>query len=174
MWTKKRAITTTTARSSPTTPSCSMATWTTLQRVKLPLSLSQHPHPAHALVRTLTPALQKLDPASSDAPRCAARWTRGFAAYEDYRAAVRKKGEEALKWARANGRRVMILAGRPYHVDPEISATASTSLAASLGFAVVTRGQRVRPCAGAEVRMSSTSGRIMRGSTARHNMPCGA
>ena len=50
---------------------------------------------------------------------------------------MRKKGEEALKWARANGRRVMILAGRPYHADPEISHGIDR-LAASLGFAVVT------------------------------------
>ena len=87
-------------------------------------------------MRTLTPALQKLDPTirRAEVRRAVAR---GFAAYADYRAAVRKKGEEALKWARANGRRVMILAGRPYHADPEISHGIDR-LAASLGFAVVT------------------------------------
>ena len=93
-------------------------------------------HSRAALVRTLTPALQKLDPTirRAEVRRAVAR---GFAAYADYRAAVRKKGEEALKWARANGRRVMILAGRPYHADPEISHGIDR-LAASLGFAVVT------------------------------------
>ena len=60
--------------------------------------------------------------------------------YKEFNAfldAVIKKGEEALKWARANGRRVMSLAGRPYHADPEISHGIDR-LAASLGFAVVT------------------------------------
>lgn len=89
-----------------------------------------------ALVRTLLPMLQKLD---STIRRAEVRRAvdRGFAAYADYRAEVRRQGDAALEWARANGKRVMILAGRPYHVDPEISHGIDR-LAASLGFAVVT------------------------------------
>ena len=34
---------------------------------------------------------------------------------------MKKKGEETLKYMEENGRRGIILAGRPYHVDPEIN-----------------------------------------------------
>ena len=60
----------------------------------------------------------------------------GFKAYEDYMAAVRKAGEEAVATARRQGRRIMVLAGRPYHADPEI-CHGINKLARSLGFAVV-------------------------------------
>ena len=59
-----------------------------------------------------------------------------FAAYEAHMLAVRKQGQEAVAWARAHGKRVMILAGRPYHIDPEIGHGID-KLAASLGFVVV-------------------------------------
>ena len=41
-----------------------------------------------------------------------------------------------MAWARAHGKRIMILAGRPYHIDPEIGHGID-KLAASLGFVVV-------------------------------------
>ena len=59
-----------------------------------------------------------------------------FAAYEAHMLAVRRQGEEAVAWARAHGKRIMILAGRPYHIDPEIGHGID-KLAASLGFVVV-------------------------------------
>ncbi len=59
-----------------------------------------------------------------------------FAAYEAHMTAVRRQGEEAVAWARANGRRIMVLAGRPYHIDPEIGHGID-KLASSLGFVVV-------------------------------------
>lgn len=34
---------------------------------------------------------------------------------------MRKKGEEVLKWMEENHKRGIVLAGRPYHVDPEIN-----------------------------------------------------
>jgi len=49
---------------------------------------------------------------------------------------VRAEGERALKYARENGMRVMILAGRPYHIDTEI-CHGIDKLATSLGFVVV-------------------------------------
>jgi len=45
-------------------------------------------------------------------------------AYEElaaYREEVRQKGVEILKEAEAKGQHVILLAGRPYHVDPEIN-----------------------------------------------------
>ena len=60
----------------------------------------------------------------------------GFDKYNEYVSAVRNKGEEALQYARANGKRIMILAGRPYHIDPEIGHGID-QLANQLGFVVV-------------------------------------
>ncbi len=39
----------------------------------------------------------------------------------DFRADIRRKGEEAIEWARAHGKKIIVLAGRPYHLDPEIN-----------------------------------------------------
>lgn len=88
-----------------------------------------------ALARTLYPCVHELDATIGknellDAARA------GFRAYERYKSALRREGESALAWARANARRIMILAGRPYHIDPEVSHGID-HLAASLGFAVV-------------------------------------
>ena len=38
-----------------------------------------------------------------------------------FKADMRRKGEETLAYARANGKKAVILAGRPYHLDPEIN-----------------------------------------------------
>ena len=60
----------------------------------------------------------------------------GFAEYDGYMAKVRDMGEKALDHAKRYNRRVMILAGRPYHIDEEI-CHGIDKLAASLGFTVV-------------------------------------
>ncbi|MDE7262862.1 MAG: acyl-CoA dehydratase activase [Oscillospiraceae bacterium] len=62
--------------------------------------------------------------------------TYGFLAYASYMRSVRVHGERAVAWARKHGKRIMILAGRPYHIDPEIGHGID-KLAASLGFVVV-------------------------------------
>ncbi len=59
-----------------------------------------------------------------------------FRKYDEYMSAVKKAGEEAIAFARSHGKRIMILAGRPYHIDPEIGHGID-KLAASLGFVVV-------------------------------------
>jgi len=59
-----------------------------------------------------------------------------FASYENWMRRIRAEGEKAVAYARANGKRIMILAGRPYHADPEIGHGID-KLAASLGFVVV-------------------------------------
>ena len=61
---------------------------------------------------------------------------RAFAAYEGFEKQVRAEGEKAIAYARANKKPIMILAGRPYHIDSEIGHGIDT-LANSLGFAVV-------------------------------------
>ena len=87
------------------------------------------------LVKTLLPSVQQLDP-SITARELKKAVQQGFLAYEQAMAAVRHQGELALEYARKNGKRIMILAGRPYHVDPEISHGID-KLANSLGFVVV-------------------------------------
>ena len=44
-----------------------------------------------------------------------------YAAYEEYRENIRKKGAEIMQYARDNGLHMIVLAGRPYHIDPEIN-----------------------------------------------------
>lgn len=60
----------------------------------------------------------------------------GFAAYDEWMQRIRNEGERALQYAKEHDKRVMILAGRPYHVDPEIGHGID-KLAVSLGFVVV-------------------------------------
>lgn len=60
-----------------------------------------------------------------------------YAAYDRYLAAVREKGAEYRAIARREGRPVVVLAGRPYHVDPEINHGIDTLLC-DLGAVVVT------------------------------------
>ena len=45
----------------------------------------------------------------------------GFARLEKYHADVREKGREIISKARAEGKQIIVLAGRPYHADPEIN-----------------------------------------------------
>ena len=44
-----------------------------------------------------------------------------YAEYADYLENIRKKGDELIEKAKRNGKPVIVLAGRPYHVDPEIN-----------------------------------------------------
>ncbi|MBQ4647987.1 MAG: 2-hydroxyacyl-CoA dehydratase [Clostridia bacterium] len=60
----------------------------------------------------------------------------GFKEYEKFMSAVKAEGIAALERARAEGKRIMILSGRPYHIDPEINHGID-QLACSLGFVVV-------------------------------------
>ena len=41
--------------------------------------------------------------------------------YQEFKNDMRKKGEEALQYMQENGLKGIVLAGRPYHVDPEIN-----------------------------------------------------
>lgn len=63
---------------------------------------------------------------------------------------MRKKGEETLNFLKENGKRGIVLAGRPYHVDPEINH-GLPEMISGYGFAVLTEdsvahlGEVVRP-----------------------------
>ena len=61
----------------------------------------------------------------------------GWAEMESAREDMRKKGEETIAWLQETGRRGIVLAGRPYHIDPEINH-GIPELINSFGFAVLT------------------------------------
>lgn len=56
--------------------------------------------------------------------------------YEKWKFDIRFEGKKALEFAKETGRYALILAGRPYHIDPEISHGID-KLATSLGFVVL-------------------------------------
>ena len=60
-----------------------------------------------------------------------------YAAYEAHMADIRAKGEEMIARAREEGRRIIVLIGRPYHVDPEVNHGID-KLIAGFGAAVIT------------------------------------
>jgi predicted CoA-substrate-specific enzyme activase len=59
-----------------------------------------------------------------------------FTAHDSYLEKVRAKGDEIIKKAEEEGKRIIVLAGRPYHVDPEINHGIDMLLE-SLGLAVI-------------------------------------
>ncbi|PKL14483.1 MAG: 2-hydroxyglutaryl-CoA dehydratase, partial [Spirochaetae bacterium HGW-Spirochaetae-8] len=59
-----------------------------------------------------------------------------FAAYEEYLREVREEGASIIRLARDQGRQIIVLAGRPYHADPEVSHGID-KLIAGFGVAVV-------------------------------------
>ena len=72
-------------------------------------------------------------PAHEIKTAAASAWTELMAARED----MRKKGEETMAYLRASGRKGIVLAGRPYHIDPEIHH-GIPELINSYGVAVLT------------------------------------
>lgn len=61
---------------------------------------------------------------------------KAYRAYRAYRADIEEYGRKALEFAKANGRLVILLSGRPYHIDPEINHGID-KLANSLGLVVL-------------------------------------
>jgi len=61
----------------------------------------------------------------------------GFEKYRKYKEDLYAETERIITRAREMNKKIMVLAGRPYHIDPEISHGIDL-LACSLGFAVIT------------------------------------
>ena len=80
----------------------------------------RHPFMSFASLDTIVAALveefSELDRAEV-ANAAAKAWDELAAAHED----MHKKGEEVLKYMEENHKRGIVLAGRPYHIDPEIN-----------------------------------------------------
>ena len=68
----------------------------------------------------------------------------GYAEYERYKEDIRKKGDEVLAWLKETGNRGIVLAGRPYHIDPEINH-GIPELINKLGMAVLSEDAVMRP-----------------------------
>ena len=60
-----------------------------------------------------------------------------YGEYERHMKQIREKGAEIMAAARKEGRRIIVLAGRPYHVDPEVNHGIDT-LITQFGAAVIT------------------------------------
>ena len=106
---------------------------------------------ASRLARGLTQCLHAWRPEISRGEMRAAVKA-GLAAREAYVQAVRREGEKAVAIARKKGKRIMVLSGRPYHIDPEINHGID-KLAASLGFAVVSEDSVCHLAAKPEVQV---------------------
>ncbi|MDR0433342.1 MAG: acyl-CoA dehydratase activase-related protein [Bifidobacteriaceae bacterium] len=61
----------------------------------------------------------------------------GYAEQESFAADMRQAGQDALEWMKQHGQAGIVLAGRPYHVDPEIHH-GIPQLITGLGMAVLT------------------------------------
>ncbi len=62
---------------------------------------------------------------------------KAYEAYEAYKQDIRSNGQKMIDQARANGQKILVIAGRPYHSDPEINHGID-DLATSYGFVVIT------------------------------------
>jgi len=62
---------------------------------------------------------------------------KAYTAHDYYRGTVQAQGEKALRYADENGLKTIVVACRPYHVDPEVNHGID-KLLNSLGFVVVT------------------------------------
>ena len=64
--------------------------------------------------------------------------------YQNFKNDVRKKGKETIKYIKDNNLRGIVLAGRPYHVDPEVNHGIDT-LITSLGLCVLSEDSIIDP-----------------------------
>lgn len=60
-----------------------------------------------------------------------------YAEYAHHMSLIRREGARIIEQARSEGRRIIVLAGRPYHVDPEVNHGIDT-LITRFGAAVIT------------------------------------
>ncbi|HTO22351.1 MAG TPA: acyl-CoA dehydratase activase-related protein, partial [Spirochaetia bacterium] len=93
--------------------------------------------PLHDLPRLKRRLAEELSWAGVALAEASAAVDAGAAEQAEFRAEVRAQGERVLREISRRGLRGIVLAGRPYHVDPEISHGIA-DLVVSLGMAVLT------------------------------------
>lgn len=75
-------------------------------------------HKRNKFMEQLAPFLRDAFGVSSIQVRNAA--DKGYRALEAYMRSIREEGAAAIRFAREKGLRVAVVAGRPYHIDPEV------------------------------------------------------
>ena len=84
--------------------------------------------------RQMTKALADFDVTFKEVSSAA---DKAFEEFANYKNDIRRKGEEVICWLEENNKRGIVLAGRPYHIDPEINH-GIPDMINTLGFAVLT------------------------------------
>ena len=87
-------------------------------------------------IAAITPDLRVAD-CTGNAAETVRAARAAYAAYAQYEAEIRAKGQEIIDYARANGYKILVMAGRPYHIDPEINHGID-ELATTYGFCLIT------------------------------------
>ncbi len=93
------------------------------------------------LARVLAAELKDFGVTRSTVQRALAK---GFAEYDRFKADVRRAGQEALAYMDKTGIRGIVLAGRPYHLDPEINH-GIPKMINTLGLAVLSEDSIIDP-----------------------------
>ncbi|MBQ5314681.1 MAG: 2-hydroxyacyl-CoA dehydratase, partial [Oscillospiraceae bacterium] len=94
------------------------------------IDINLRKHFAEAMMKSL----KKYDLKKSDV---LSAYDSAWKALTSYRDDVIAQGEKIIEDARADGRKIIVIAGRPYHIDPEINHGIQ-KLITSLGLAVIT------------------------------------
>ncbi|MCR5348057.1 MAG: acyl-CoA dehydratase activase [Bacilli bacterium] len=84
-------------------------------------------------VATLTEALKDFNVSKKDVARA---YQKGLDAYAAFREATKAEGDRVIAAAKESGKRLIVLAGRPYHIDPEV-AHGIDGFLAQMGVAVL-------------------------------------
>ena len=126
--------------------------------------------PGGSGVRMLSPFLNLADPATLaerlvevfadwgvTLPEARRAVAAGFAEDAAFKADVRAEGRRALRWMEDNGRKGIVLAGRPYHIDPEINHGVPDVIN-TLGMAVLSEDSILpEPAPGERARAEGTA-----------------
>jgi predicted CoA-substrate-specific enzyme activase len=77
-------------------------------------------HQPKKFVQQMSVVLKKLQPKlhKRDLQKAA---DKAYKAYDDYLAKVQKEGQRIIEEARSQGRHIIVLAGRPYHLDEQVN-----------------------------------------------------
>ena len=126
-------------------------------------------------VRLLSPFLNLADPAKLaerlvevladwdvTLPEARRAVAAGFAEDAAFKADVRAEGRRTLEWMREHGRRGIVLAGRPYHIDPEINHGVPDVIN-TLGMAVLSEDSILPEPAPGETADDAALGRAVAG-----------
>ncbi len=87
-----------------------------------------------SFVRQMTKTMKRFGVSESEVAQASEK---AFAELAAFKGDIRKKGEETIAYITKNNIKGIVLAGRPYHIDPEVNH-GMPDMITSLGFAVLT------------------------------------